>query len=381
MSHAIDSKSATAELIDPFNAPEPSAETGPGASFGSTFAGLPDRERTTTAATSKNPYHTAPPAKSGAQDSTRPLGARGSPPTKFPNFSEEPVHDRSARPHRTSDAAAALRNVDGGEGAVPSRRRGSSLAQRFPGDESHKPLDIIRRDSRKANRSSHLKKKSIQGPDVIDRLDPALGGRAYHHEGPYDAAAFARNRDPKTAPIAALEDSIAETLKATPRENIKDAVERHKPLDGVAIVPPGEPDQFGRRYDYEEGTDMMREGLNNEPGYKQWPGKEYDPEDLKGEAEPGFSLNRALKAHKIDDNGIEMEDHAAINRDYHRAERKGTLDARDPVTIAGDDRKYAELAHANDTDLHHNEMHRKGSIKQSLKQRIGSLRRKPDHDE
>jgi hypothetical protein len=75
------------------------------------------------------------------------------------------------------------------------------------------------------------------------------------------------------APVAALETTNAEALRATPQENVRDALEKHKPLDGVAIVPPGEPDRLGRTYNYEEGTDMMREGLNGEPGYKQWSGK------------------------------------------------------------------------------------------------------------
>lgn len=77
-----------------------------------------------------------------------------------------------------------------------------------------------------------------------------------------------------------------------------------------------------------------------------------------------------------------MEDHAHLNRDYHRAERDGTLDPRDPVTIAGDDRKYHELARTNDTDLQHN-MNRGGSIKKSMgsiKRRIGSLRHRKDDD-
>jgi hypothetical protein len=113
----------------------------------------------------------------------------------------------------------------------------------------------------------------MQGPDIIDRLDPAIGGRAYHHEGPYDAASLARNRDPKYAPVAALETTNSEAIRATPQENIRDALEKHKPLDGVAAVPPGQPDRLGRTYDYEEGTDMMREGFNGGPGYKQWSGK------------------------------------------------------------------------------------------------------------
>ena len=131
---------------------------------------------------------------------------------------------------------------------------------------------MIRRDSRKARRSPHLHKKSLPGADSIDRLDPAIGGRAYHHDGPYDAALMSRNRDPKFAPINALETSNAEALKATPQENIKDAVERHQPLDGVAGVPPGQKDRFGRTFNYEEGPDVASEA-STDAGYKRWPGK------------------------------------------------------------------------------------------------------------
>ena len=135
---------------------------------------------------------------------------------------------------------------------------------------------MIRRDSRKAYRSQHLNKRSLPGADLIDRLDPAIGGRSYHHEGPYDAALMSRNRDPKTAPLAAIQASNEEALKATPKENIKDAVERHQPLDGVAIVPPGMPDRFGRTYKYEEGADLMHESSSGDAGYKRWPGKVRD---------------------------------------------------------------------------------------------------------
>ena len=230
----------------------------------------------------------------------------------------------------------------------------------------------------------------MQGPDIIDRLDPAIGGRAYHHEGPYDAASLARNRDPKYAPVAALESTNAEAIRATPQENIRDALEKHKPLDGTAVVPPGEPDRLGRTYNYEEGPDMMREGYNGGPGYKQWSGKvrlsksiiatvyftdsrlqDYDPDDIRGQGD-SFALDRALRAHKIDDDGaIEMQDSAALRQEYKKQERQGMLDKRDPTTIAGDDRNIADITAANDTDLH-----KSHSLKDSLKKRVGSLRRK-----
>lgn len=274
---------AQAMLIDPLNAPEPSAETGLNTHFGNTMA--PKQASSTasprTSLSSNNPFRDggspkthSPPTKAGASVSaTERQGSR----ERFPNYREEAFSGHNT--HRRSGSGAhgpgthPPPTYEEGAASGSGRRRGSSLRERYPGDESTKPLDVIRRDSRKAHRSPHLNKRHIPGADVIDRLDPALGGRAYHHEGPYDAATLARNMDPKTAPLNALQTSNAEALKATPKENIRDAVERHKPLDGVAVVPPGEPDQFGRTYNYEEGTDMMREGTGSDAGYKRWPGK------------------------------------------------------------------------------------------------------------
>lgn len=146
--------------------------------------------------------------------------------------------------------------------------RGNSLKERYPGDKSHRPLDQLRHDEKVAHRAPHLRKKNMQGADVIDRLDKASILR-YHHEGPYDAASIARNRVEKYSPLAAVRDSNEEALKATPRENIIDSLQRHRPLEGVANIPPGMPDRFGRVLEYEEGADLQRE-----PGgdYRRWPG-------------------------------------------------------------------------------------------------------------
>ena len=146
-----------------------------------------------------------------------------------------------------------------------------SLGERFPGDRSGQPLDIIRRESRRANRSPHLRKNHMPGADVIDRLDSAAGvnGMLYHHEGPYDATLLARNMNFMSSPVAAVAGTNAEALKATPRENVVDAVEQHRPLDGVAIIPPGGVDRSGKTYDYEEGSNMM---VENGADYKRWPG-------------------------------------------------------------------------------------------------------------
>jgi hypothetical protein len=125
----------------------------------------------------------------------------------------------------------------------------------------------LRKDSKTAHRTHHLRKKNFQGADVIDRLDN-IGG-SYHHEGPYDAANISRNISWAHSPIAAVHDSNEEALRATPRENILDAVTKHRPLEGVANIPPGIPDRLGRVLDYEEGADLQRETGGD---YRRWPG-------------------------------------------------------------------------------------------------------------
>jgi hypothetical protein len=275
------------------NAPEPAAETGLNTHFGNTMApaSKPASKPTNGASSttsprsplsSDNPFRDStnspkhsPPTKTGANVSERSVSRES-----FPRYREEAFGGYSGAPRHRSASGAARRaapppsyeDVTGGSSGA-GRRRGSSLRERYPGDDSHKPLDIIRRDSKKAHRSPHLNKRHIPGADIIDRLDPAVGGVAYHHEGPYDAATLARNTSYETSPIAALKESNEEAIKATPAENIKDALERHKPLDGVAVVPPGMPDRFGRTYNYEEGPDVMLEASSDNPGYKRWPGK------------------------------------------------------------------------------------------------------------
>ena len=147
------------------------------------------------------------------------------------------------------------------------RDRGNSLSSRFSGDQSHRPLEIIKKETKLANRAPHLRKTHIVGPDSIDSLD-TVGGK-YHHDGPFDATLLARNVTFKNSPVEAVSSSTEETLKATPREKVVDSIEKHRPLDGVAEVPSGMTDRLGRKFNYEEGTDMMIENGGN---YKRWPG-------------------------------------------------------------------------------------------------------------
>jgi hypothetical protein len=252
----------------------------------------------------------------------------------------------SGRPRRSSQPSSSNPFQDGG------LSRGNSLRERYPGDPSVRPLDVIRKDVTKAHRSHHLRKKNFQGADTIDRLDKT--GFSYHHEGPYDAASLARNRDPIHSPVAAVKESNEEALRATPRENIMDSVTRHKPLEGVAIVPPGVEDRFGRVYDYEEGADLMRE-----PGgdYKRYPGLNYLPGDLKGKGEPAYSYDEAQKAKKHGKDGIELQ---SRRRTVGSHDTPGSAPMRAPSDENG-------LGRSGSTGK---------SMGSALKQRFGSLRRR-----
>ena len=95
-------------------------------------------------------------------------------------------------------------------------------------------------------------------PDIIDRLDD-VSAFQYHHEGPYDAACAERNNCSQSSPVAALRDSNAEILKATPQYKVDDCLHRHRPLDGVAFYSPGVTDPEGNTYRYSEGSNMMTE--------------------------------------------------------------------------------------------------------------------------
>lgn len=128
---------------------------------------------------------------------------------------------------------------------------------------------MIKQDAKMANRHPHLRKKHIVGSDTIDRMD-TVGG--FHHDGPYEATLLARNTSSVNSPVEAVSTTNEEALRATPREMIRDSVEKHRPLDGVAMVPPGKEDRYGNVYNYEEGTDMMIENSPEGGAYKRWPG-------------------------------------------------------------------------------------------------------------
>ncbi|KAF1832951.1 hypothetical protein BDW02DRAFT_640435 [Decorospora gaudefroyi] len=381
-------------LIDPLIEPDPSDETGLNTHFRSTFApadpitppgsgGSPKdpssvqvEPQHTGSSVDTNPFRRsrASSDSKGASASVAQYGqtspnsrryAYPSPPNsaspRRAHFDQEnyraeifgPLNER--RPRRSSNPPPSSLKKNG-------RNQGASSRGRYAGDKSHRPLDVIRHDEKVAHRAPHLRKKNFQGADAIDRLDKASFGR-YHHEGPYDAASLARNQDPRFSPLAAVQASNEEALRATPQENIMDSVKKHRPLEGVANIPPGVADRFGRVLDYEEGADLQRE-----PGgdYRRWPGLEYHPDDLKGKGEPAFTIDRALKDHKrIGDTGTEM-------KTRHRTRSAGHAEAPGIVPTVATDAESAGVGRSHTTGR---------SMGGTIKKRIGSIRRRKQEAE
>ncbi|KAF2088379.1 hypothetical protein K490DRAFT_73301 [Saccharata proteae CBS 121410] len=370
-------------LIDPLTEPDPAAETGPGTHFRSTFAPAPSGSYPSppNSATMKEPT-TQVRQTTGSTVNTNPFrkSSLGSKDAAVVNSYPSPPNSASSRrgSHRegafadyADESPRQRRSGDYTRSPkIETRpRRSSSLRERFPGDSSTHPLDQLKREEKLARRSPHLHKRHIPGPDTIDRLDTING--KYHHEGPYDAALLARNTSYESSPLAAVAGTNAEAIKATPEENIKDAVERHRPIDGVAVVPSGMRDRFGREYHYQEGDDMMIVDGGN---YKRWPGIEYKPDDIKGKGEPSFSLEKAFKNHKKydgEEGGIEMTSRPR-NKSLGHVDSNKVWPDPDGTGIVSQQR-YREW----EQDLNRsNSTGRK--VTEGLKKRIGSLRRRKE---
>jgi len=165
---------------------------------------------------------------------------------------------------------------------------------------------------------------------------------------------MARNTSWESSPIAALKYGNAEALKATPREAIRDSVRKHRPLDGVAAVPSGGRDRFGRTYNYDEGTNLMVEA-----GYRRWPGVEYKDDDIKGKGEPSYSIDKALQEHKMKANDNDMLGMELTSRPRRH--------------------KSVNYASTNETQP---DVHRSNSTSKNfgsgLRKRFGSLRRRKE---
>jgi len=363
-----DKQWASKYLLDPLTAPEPNEETGPGSHF--------IREPSTSkgpavTSTSKTPsgssYPTPPPSASPTQASFHPSNPYSSSSHRQAAFGAYP----NSGPNRKSPDEP----IGNGKG----RRRGSSLGERFPGDMSHRPLDQLRREAKVADRAPHLKKRHLPGADTIDALDKSMMGGAYHHEGPYDATLLARNTNYQTSPVEAVRGTNAEAIRATPRENIKDSLDKHVPLQGTAYIPPGMAGLDGREMRYEEGADLMRDPDAPGGAYKRWEDVRYLPEDYKGKGEPSFSIEKALKDHKhsahrqvlSEDNAYEMQPPSNGSSSTRQRSVSGSnAELAGNAKPTGSALKYSEFE---------GEMRRSNTtgrrVGEGLKRRFGSLRR------
>ncbi|KAH7319329.1 hypothetical protein BKA65DRAFT_514345 [Rhexocercosporidium sp. MPI-PUGE-AT-0058] len=362
---------ASKYLLDPLNAPEPSEETGPGTHFTSSV--------NRSSSTSKSPAF----GRSSKQPSvsTYPTPPTSASPTRssfHPSNPYSPSHRQLAFGD-LNEAGPSSRKSSGEQSTNGhGRRRGSSLGERFPGDMSHRPLDQLRKETKAANRSPHLRKKHIPGADSIDRLDKSMMGGLYHHEGPYDATLMSRNTNVKYAPVDAVKSTNEEALKATPKEYIKDSLTKHVPLQGTSVIPPGFEDFSGKRMDYEEGADLMREPDAAGGAYKRWDHVKYLPEDLKGKGEPSYSIEKALKDHKEEGarNGLSPDGRSYEMQPQRPADGRQRSISGNHEDFRGSSRPSAGAFSSVDGG---NEMRRSNTtgrrIGEGLKRRFGSLRR------
>ncbi|KAK0731385.1 hypothetical protein B0H67DRAFT_639789 [Lasiosphaeris hirsuta] len=296
--------------------------------------------------------------------------------------------DRSHRPLATLTQEHMAR-----EGEDHPLSRGGSLRERFPGDMSHRPLAMLKRDHRAADHAPHLRSghRRQQPSDTIDSLDHSGPNPniPYHHGGPFDPTMKARNANKMYSPVEAVRDTNLEALKATPEIYLKDSLSRHVPLQGTAIVAPGMTDMFGRTMDYEEGADLMRESDAPGGAYKRWDHIRYADDDLKGKGEPIFSLDKATRSTKKSESnsaggaiyemtapitsGLMKDDSArARQRSISNTGETPSRDRLNPNPFLDTNAVDCDLRRRNTTGK---------SLAQTLKKRFGSLRRKKSNDD
>ncbi|KAG7415647.1 hypothetical protein ACKAV7_005697 [Fusarium commune] len=319
---------------------------------------------------SSNPFSDAAAARRQSSAPSVTVSPPDSPPgpsdTRRDPFSSSVNRSASARvpPPRNRPQVSHNRSFSASNCGV-SRQR--SLIQRYPGDMSHRPLDILRKEARAADRAPHLRRKQMPMTDTIDALD-TIGGM-YHHGGPYDATLASRNRNKMYSPVAAVEDSNREALRATPRENIQDALLKKMPLQGTADIPSGERDISGNTIDYEEGADLMREPDAVGGAYKRWDGIQYHPDDLKGKGEPSYTYEKDLKEQKRFRRGEPVEYELSSNM---RGSKRPPFSHN--RSFSENPRTTPEFS--NGTDIRRNNSTGKHRLSDGIRRRFGSMRRK-----
>lgn len=426
-------------LLDPLTAPEPHQEDGPGTSFINpnpllrTFSArrktgnepVIDTARRQSALPTpptsaspdrasfhaSNPYSPkhrysslSPTSEDGSPISSPPVRnpffrrSTASPPSPLASGISRSASTRQRPTYQDNvghpDHSAHHRTRSSGAPAQPAGlRRNRSINQRYPGDMSHRPLDTLAREHRVADRAPHMRSRTkVPETDLIDSLD-TVGG-TYHHGGPYDATLASRNVHKKYSPLEAVHDSNMEAIRATPREYIQDSLQKHVPLQGTSVIPPGGRDLSGKIMDYEEGADLNREPDAKGGPYKRWAGIDYQPDDLKGKGEPSYTFEKEKKEKKLLRQsmgpsivGYEMQSGVNAGVSGSGGKNGRQMVRQRSISNAADGRPgpstslspEPQEAYSNSTDIRRSNTTGK-RLSEGIKRRFGSLRRKKDVD-
>ncbi|KAH6692671.1 hypothetical protein F5X68DRAFT_60211 [Plectosphaerella plurivora] len=426
-------------LLDPLTAPEPHQEDGPGTSFINpnpllrTFSARRKTGKEPVIDTTKRQSSLPTPPTSASPDrssfhpsnpyspqhrfsSLSPTSEDGKPisppPNRNPFFRRSTASPPSplASPSAGISRSASTRqrptyqdNVGqpdhsahhrtrstGGPDQASGLRRNRSINQRYPGDMSHRPLETLAREHRVADRAPHIRaRRKVPDTDLIDNLD-TVGG-TYHHGGPYDATLASRNLSKKYSPLEAVRDSNMEAIRATPREYIQDSLDKHVPLQGTSVIPPGARDLSGKVMEYEEGADLNREPDAKGGPYKRWAGIDYQPDDLKGKGEPSYTFEKEKKEKKALRKSMGP---TMVGYEMQSGVNSGVTDSKGPTMVrqrsvsnAADGRPGPSNSLApppaegfsNSTDIRRSNTTGK-RFSDGIKRRFGSMRRKKDID-
>ena len=117
--------------------------------------------------------------------------APGSSSARLSRTSRESFSSRSSTPYQPFSGYPGPSTPSPSSVRPPRAHRSKSDIPAMSGPNmSQRPLEQIKRDTKAANRSPHLRKKNFTRPDSIDALD-SIGGY-YHHDGPFDATIASR---------------------------------------------------------------------------------------------------------------------------------------------------------------------------------------------
>ncbi|KAF3905605.1 hypothetical protein AA313_de0209982 [Arthrobotrys entomopaga] len=231
---------------------------------------------------SNNPYRNALLDAENRENRTPPASPRLSTPLSptnpFRRSGDSPTHSPNHHSHHHSDSHIG-----------PSR---ASHASRNSMQRSNGPRAPPKRHSRNEGRSRSNPQR-VLAADTIDSLDTSFGLFTFHHEGPYDATLSHRNRNPLKSPVQATRFGNEMALRATLPQDIENSLQFGRPLEGVAIFPPGTRAVGGEVLEYDEYDLNRRDG-----NYRRYPGVQYRDEDLKGKGIEGYDGDLADKKRK-----------------------------------------------------------------------------------